>query len=131
MAYHWTRFRRCGSDHWRSKSKEQHPAESASALRWASYPVWHKNINVFAGHWAGMCRGPWHSGCQGAHSRLDDEALGSAEAHLTKRGISTASCVCDVGDKAQVQQMVEVALRRFGGVDHGLQCCRAEGSRLS
>jgi hypothetical protein len=48
---------------------------------------------------------------------VDEKALRAAEKHLVQQGISAFTCTCDVGDKAQVQRMIETAVERFGGLD--------------
>lgn len=48
---------------------------------------------------------------------IDHEGAQAAALRLQEEGIESASCACDVSDKAQVDAMVAAAVDRFGALD--------------
>lgn len=57
------------------------------------------------------------AGAQVVIADVDGPALDQARSQLTGDGITASSIKCDVGDKLQVDSMVEHAVSTFGGLD--------------
>jgi NAD(P)-dependent dehydrogenase (short-subunit alcohol dehydrogenase family) len=64
-----------------------------------------------------MAREFARQGCRLVLCARDADELRAARQDLEARGAETLAVECDVGDRAQVERMVEQALRHFGRID--------------